>query len=183
MPAYSLSAEFTDQNTAGMVNSMEKKLVAFVHETVDTLNYNSYKLGGSHFDPDNGVYILDCSNYVDHLLKTVTPRAYLSLVNSTGSDTPTTKHYYSFFSQLPDKQPKHHWNKIRKVNELQPGDIIVFRYKNSSRSGHVMVVMNKPTHDTNAFLVRVADSAPIGHSQDTRPRHTSALELALCYSK
>lgn len=164
------------QDAVQIVNSMEKQLVAFVHETVDTLSYSSYKLGGRRFDTSNGIYILDCSNYVDHLLKTVTPRAYLSLVNSTGADTPTTQHYYSFFSHLSDK-PKHHWNKIQQVKELQPGDIIVFRYKNSNRSGHVMVVMNKPLRDTNAFLVRVSDSAPSGHSQDTRPRHTSGIGI------
>lgn len=170
--------------TNGLVNSIEKRLVDFIHETVNSLNYSAYKLGGSHFDPSEGVYILDCSNYVDQLLRTVTPEAYLSLVHSTGTETPTTQHYYNFFRKLPADKPKRHWNKVTKVKELQPGDILVFRYKKSShRGGHVMVVMNKPKRDARGFLVQVADSAPSGHSQDTRPPHTSGIGIGTLWLK
>ena len=47
----------------------------------------------------------------------------------------------------------------------------MFRYRNTrgnETSGHVMIVMNKPILDEDGFLVRVSDSAPHGHSKDTR---------------
>jgi hypothetical protein len=95
------------------------------------------------------------------------------LVRSTGADDPNSENYYHFFAALPS-EPVTNWDKVNSVDQLQPGDILVIRYQNHAQvpvGGHVMIVMNKPVHDTDAFLVRVADSARAGHSQDTR-RHS-----------
>ncbi len=40
-----------------------------------------------------------------------------------------------------------------------------------------MIVMSKPIFDTNAFLVRVADSASAGHGDDTRSHHVSGIGI------
>ncbi|MCC2666662.1 MAG: hypothetical protein K0R24_1789 [Gammaproteobacteria bacterium] len=163
----------------GLMSSIGTRMVEFVHNTISTLRYTAYKLGGTHFDTSNGIYILDCSDYVDHLLQAASPSAYSSLVNSTGSDKPTSEHYYHFFTGLTYK-PRHYWNKINSVKELQPGDILVFRNQKNSRTGvegHVMVVMKKPVRTENSFIVRVTDSASTGHSQDTRSPHTSGIGI------
>lgn len=152
--------------------SVEKQVVAFVDKTVANLRYSYYKLGGKHFDLSRGIYVLDCSNFVDHILKETSPHAYSSLVSATGADAPASQHYYNFFTELSN-DPDSYWNKVENVDELRPGDILVFRYKNrrgTETGGHVMVVMNKPIRDDDVFLVRVADSAPSGHSEDTRGR-------------
>lgn len=162
-----------------LITSIEQRLIEFVHETIATLRYSAYKLGGTHFDNSRGIYIVDCSDYVDNILQTIYPHAYWNLVNSTGSDKPTTEHYYHFFNELSDNT-HYYWNKIEDVDQLQPGDILVFRYKNATgdeTSGHVMVVMDKPIRDTDTVLIRVTDSAPHGHSEDTRPRHVSGIGI------
>jgi len=157
------------------VSSMQHRLVDFVHQTVDSVRYSAYKLGGRHFDTTRGIYVLDCSDYVDNILETVHPRAYWSLADATGSDKPTSQHYYEFFSGLSE-YPSYYWNKVDDVEKLEPGDILVFRKTNAMHrqiaGGHVMVVMNKPVLDEDAYLVRVADSAPSGHSSDTRQGHS-----------
>jgi len=166
-------------SSPGLMSTLGEHMVQFVHNTISSLRYTAYKLGGTHFDSSNGIYIVDCSDYVDHLLQVANPSAYLSLVNSSGSEKPTSEHYYHFFTGLTYK-PRHYWNKVENVNQLQPGDILVFRNKKNSHtgvSGHVMVVMNKPTRTQNAFLVRVTDSASSGHSQDTRLPHTSGIGI------
>ncbi len=173
------SIEEAEQPAHGLMSSIGEHMVRFVHNTISTLRYTAYKLGGTHFDRSKGVYIIDCSDYVDHLLQVSNPAAYSSLVHSTGSDKPTTEHYYHFFTGLTYK-PRHYWNKIDYVKELQPGDILVFRNNKNSHtgvSGHVMVVMNKPTRIQDAFMVRVTDSASSGHSQDTRLPHTSGIGI------
>ncbi len=165
LPTYSLS-------------SMEKKLVDFVRNTIVSLRYSVYKLGGTRVDPSRGVYVLDCSAYVDHILKATYPRAYLSLVSSTGSEKPTSNDFYHYFVNLSDRA--RHWNTIDEVERLRPGDILVFRYKNSlgyERGGHVMIVMDKPVQKSDAFLVRVTDSAAAGHSQDTRRPRVSGIGI------
>lgn len=164
---------------ANFFSSMEQRLVGFVQQTVASLRYSAYKLGGTHFDTSHGIYILDCSDYIDHILEKIYPNSYFNLIDSTGADKPTTQHYYDFFSAL-DEEPSDYWHKVDDVEQLQAGDILVFRYKNSFRrvrGGHVMIVMDKPIRDENAFLVRVADSAPAGHSQDTRPWHVSGIGI------
>lgn len=161
-----------------IVSSIEKRLVGFVHKTIETLHYSSYKMGGSRFDTEKGVYVVDCSNYVDQILQAVSPHAYLSLVDSCGVDTPNTRHYYDFFSDLNNNQP--YWGKIGDVEDLRPGDIIVFRYKkhrHGATAGHMMMVMDRPIKEANTFSVRVADSAPVGHSQDTRKSHVSGIGI------
>jgi hypothetical protein len=125
------------------------------------------------------VYILDCSSFVDHILRAVSPHAYSSLVSATGAGTPASQHYYTFFRELED-DPDSYWNKVEEVKELKAGDILVFRYKNSignQTGGHVMVVMDKPIRDTNVFFVKVADSAPAGHSHDTRSLDDSGIGI------
>jgi hypothetical protein len=154
-------------------------LADFAGKTVANLNYSSYKLGGKRFDPKQGVYILDCSNFVDHLLQEASPRAYSSLVSATGADTPASQQYYNFFKELADDTDSY-WNKIEDIEQLRAGDILVFRYKNSrgvQTGGHVMVVMNTPLHDSNVYLVRVADSAPTRHSEDTRQHDESGIGI------
>lgn len=163
-----------------LVSSLEHRLVEFVHKTVETVRYSAYKLGGRRFDASRGIYVLDCSDYVDNILEAVNPKAYWSLADATGSDKPTSQHYYQFFSGLSE-YPSYYWNKVDDVERLEPGDILVFRKKNSmghqTGSGHVMVVMNKPIFDEDAYLVRVADSAPSGHSEDTRMPHKSGIGI------
>jgi len=176
-PCLAVSKPTYYTTTTNLVSSLGHRIVSFVHKTIDTVRYTAYKMGGSHFDTKKGVYIVDCSYYVDQILQAASPHAYLSLVNSAGTDTPTTRQYYDFFSDLSNEP---YWDKVNDVGKLRPGDILVFRYKKSRRSitrGHVMVVMDKPIRVGNAFLVRVADSAPVRHSQDTRPAHVSGIGI------
>lgn len=163
----------------GFALSFEKHVVNFVHKVVENLHYSDYKLGGKKFDTSRGVYIVDCSSFVDHILQRTTPQAYSSLVNATGADSPASQHYYEFFTELSSGADSF-WNKVDAVDQLRPGDILVFRYKNShgaATGGHVMVVMDKPIQDSDVFFVRVADSAPSRHSQDTRQRNEAGIGI------
>jgi cell wall-associated NlpC family hydrolase len=161
-----------------LLTSIEKTLVAVVQKTIATVSYTAYKLGGTRIDTSRGIYIVDCSTYVDHVLKTVYPRAYTSLTRWSGSEKPTSNDYYHYFTNLSSTQL--HWSTIDDVLELRPGDILVFRYKTkfgNNRGGHVMIVMDKPIQKADTFLVRVADSAPTGHSTDTRLPHASGIGI------
>lgn len=155
-------------------------VVGLVQQTVSNLHYSSYKYGGTCFDPFRGIYILDCSNYVDRIIQSVYPYAYQNLISSTGSENPSSRHYYNFFTRLSDNH-RQYWNKVRDVEQLQPGDVLVFHYLHGRRSfnsgGHVMLVMNKPIKNADEFIIQVADSARTGHSQDTRPRHASGIGI------
>jgi cell wall-associated NlpC family hydrolase len=166
-------------SSLSMLFSVKQNIVSFIKNTVNNLHYSSYKLGGSRFDTQRGVYVLDCSNFVDRVLEKVYPNAYTSLVNSTGADNPASTHYFTFFRDLSDDSDDH-WNKIDEVEKLQAGDVLVFRYKNSrghETGGHVMVVMDKPTRVSDVYFIRIADSAPSRHSEDTRQQNESGIGI------
>jgi len=166
----------------GLSKNAKQSLAQLADRTVQTLRHTMYKLGGTHFDSSKGVYEIDCSGYVDNLLHQANPQAYSSLSEWSKTFRPTSKDYYDFFNRLP-RNNWGYWHKIGGVHELQPGDILVFRYKNKNSKrvgGHVMVVMDKPTPDRsapNVFWVNVADSAASGHTNDTRPAHTSGVGI------
>lgn len=167
------------QTHVGFFASMEHKLVNYVHYMVHTLRYSSYKMGGTNFDVDRGVYIVDCSDYVDRILENVYPDAYMNLLNNTGTDKPTSAHYFDFFNNL-SYGPTKYWNKIEDVEDLKAGDILVFRNQNRMGrmgGGHVMVVMDKAVRDDDVYFVKVTDSAPSGHSEDTRPQRVSGIGI------
>ena len=175
-----LSAQTTSHGFGNIAASMQKHIVDFVKSTVSTLRYSDYKLGGSKFDTSRGIYIVDCSSFVDHILKKVSPHAYTSLVNATGAPTPATQHYYEFFKELTNNSDDY-WNKVNNVEQLRAGDILVFRTKQHGRhgsaAGHVMVVMEKPIKELDVYFVRVADSAPARHSEDTRQHNEGGIGI------
>ncbi|MBX3708648.1 MAG: hypothetical protein KIT56_05525 [Gammaproteobacteria bacterium] len=161
-----------------LLSAIERNLIHFVRKTIATIQYTTYKLGGTHIDPSRGVYVVDCSTYVDHILKTIYPQAYTSLTTWSGTEKPTTDDFYHYFNHLSYNTK--HWNTIDDVEQLRPGDILVFRYKNSmghETGGHVVVVMDKPIQQGNTFMLRIADSASSGHSKDTRLPHASGIGI------
>lgn len=164
---------------AYVLSSIEKRLVEFVQHTIMSLRYGFYKLGGTTINTKRGIFIVDCSSYVDHVVKSVYPRSYSTLVTWSRSQKPTSDDYYQYFTSLPENKLPF-WNTIESIDKLRPGDILVFRYKNirgHETGGHVMIVMDKPMRTKGAFLVRVADSATAGHSKDTRRSHHSGIGM------
>lgn len=154
-------------------------LTSAAHHTVATLRQTKYRFGGNRFDPKNGIYMLDCSGYIDNILHRNSPRAY-SVIAQWSGGRPNSEHYYNFFNHLTVADNGSRWNKVEAPAQLKAGDILVFRYKNSrgkSRGGHVMLVMDKPVGNANVLRVRVADSAETGHSRDTRSGRASGIGI------
>jgi hypothetical protein len=155
----------------------EQGIVALVHRAIASLQSTHYRYGGNYFNMSSGIYELDCSDYVDDLLKISQPRAYADLADATGTQKPTSSDYYRFFNNLPDNSG-HAWQRVDDVEALKPGDILVFH--NYSGGGHVMVVMNTPRltqDDDSTYLVQVSDSASSRHSNDTRAPHVSGVGI------
>lgn len=155
----------------------EHGIVALVHNAIASLRSTHYRYGGNYFNMSSGVYEVDCSDYVDDLLKISQPKAYADLADSTGTEKPTSSDYYRFFNNLPDNS-RHAWQRVDDVESLRPGDILVFH--NYRGGGHVMVVMGTPMQtqdDDNTYLVQVSDSASSRHSDDTRAPHASGIGI------
>lgn len=160
-------------------STQKHTLVHFVQNLVRNLKFSAYKLGGNRFDARRGVYVVDCSSYVDKILKTVHPRAFAKLVRYSGSVQPTTRDYYHFFNNLTD-EPQSYWDTVDDISQLKAGDLLVFRYRDEPENvmkGHIVIVMDQPIRVKDTYRVRISDSAPVRHSHDTRMRRVSGIGI------
>lgn len=116
-----------------------------------------------------GVYLCDCSDYLNTLLKRSRPDAYRELPNYQKS--PTTKDYYTLFSTLKTRPSAGSaWYRIQDVRKLCPGDVVVWRNETAG-TGHVGLVLSQAAINpsrTSEVLVRIADSTLSPHADDTR---------------
>ncbi len=149
-------------------------LVKLVNRTIRDNHYSTYRLGGTYFNLTRGVFIIDCSGYLDKLLQAAEPQAFQQVVKASGTARPNSLSYFNFIKKLPLYTPKQNWYRITKVSELTPGSVLIFRYKNlygRRAGGHVMIIVSKPKvykNNSHEYIVRVADSTPFPHSRDTR---------------
>jgi hypothetical protein len=108
----------------------------------------------THIDKTTGVFDVDCSGFVDHLLKRVAPQQYDRLPIEPGHTRPRAEVYYQFFVELA-QTPKP-WKK--ETTSQETGD-----------TGHVMVVGATPVRLGNAvYRLTVYDSTKSPHDNDTR---------------
>lgn len=178
-PNQSLPATNNMDNLINASSATGKRIVTYVDNFMSSLRYTTYRSGDRIFDTMHGIFELDCSHYVDHILQNACPNAYHSLVSSTGSTSPDSQNYFDFFNRLSTHM-KNDWNAVDDAKQLQAGDVLVFRYLNASgysSSGHVMMVMGKPVIKNDNLFVRVSDSAEASHSNDTRAGHSSGVGI------
>lgn len=150
-----------------------RDLLVRVDEVLNALTYTTYVFGGNYLDFLRGIYKVDCTGYLNHLVEDVAPSAYDALLDLRGTSRPSARDYVAFFRGLPYDTARYGWQRIRRARDLRPGDVLVWRYDDPSSvsTGHAVVVVSLPTRDlrwSNVFRLRVSDSARSGHSYDNR---------------
>jgi hypothetical protein len=126
----------------------------------------------THIDKAAGVFDLDCSGFVDHLLKQVAPQQYDRLPIEPGHTRPRAEVYYQFFVELA-QTPKPGWKAVSRFAELRRGDLIAWKKETAAQetgdTGHVMVVGAAPTRLGNgSYRLTIYDSTKGPHDNDTR---------------
>jgi hypothetical protein len=123
------------------------------------------------------VYELDCSGFVDLLLARVEPVALAELRAATVK-RPLAKHFVQFLSSDSAKQ---HFQRLTRIQQLAPGDIIAWDKPEdvtSTNTGHVMLVSAPPEQrKENLWAVAIIDSsaAPHGSSDARNHAHTTGI--------
>jgi hypothetical protein len=133
------------------------------------------------------VYDSDCSNFVSWLLARSAPRAQRA-VESTAVrraeergrvfDRVRAASFYRRIVQSPVDRAVDGWQRVSRVEDLAPGDVIAWLRPPSEaginrNSGHTLIATGRPTPYAkipNAYLVRVADVYSSQHEDDTRTR-------------
>jgi hypothetical protein len=80
----------------------------------------------THIDKAAGVFDLDCSGFVDHLVKQVAPQQYDRFPIELRHTRPRAEVYYQFFVDLAET-PKPGWRAVSRFAELRRGDLIAWK--------------------------------------------------------
>jgi hypothetical protein len=146
-------------------------LVVATRQVLANVRQTSYR-HHSRVDPSNGIYQLDCSEFVSLMLERVAPEHYREIPTETGHPQPRARMYFRFFDKLK-LEPLTGWRPITKLAGVTPGDIIAWEKMSTSGkgdTGHVMIVAESPhRNQEGTFQVRVYDSSEIPHVEDSRP--------------
>jgi hypothetical protein len=131
----------------------------------------------TEIDTATGVYNLDCSGFVDFLLKEFAPRQFAELPVEPGHTRPRAAIYYELIHGLTE-HPLPGWVPVQELADAQPGDIIAWELSAPapSDSGHVAIVAETPLQVApDLYQVTVYDSSRIRHDNDTRAKGTSGV--------
>jgi hypothetical protein len=126
-----------------------------------------------------GIYDMDCSGFVDFLLKRIAPEQYTDLPNEPGHTRPRAAIYFELFNGLP-RNARRGWKSINRLVDAQRGDIIAWALTASTQkpgdTGHVVIVAAPPVMTKKReYRVAVYDSSGIHHDDDSRPKSTTGI--------
>ena len=133
----------------------------------------------THVDRAGGVYDMDCSGFVDYLLKRIAPAQFAQLQIEPGHARPRAAMYFELFKGL-HKSPLPGWEVVQKLGDARRGDIIAWQLVSSTQesgdTGHVVIVAAAPVEQTDGlYRVEVYDSSEIRHDNDSRPEGTNGV--------
>ncbi len=151
--------------------AQEKTLYHASQEFLQTLTSSRYE-HQAMMDENKGIYALDCSSFMGHLLKKVSPKAYEALPIDAPHKRPRAKNFYDFLVALPEEKVYHDWIHLSTFSAVEKGDIIVWKYDQSlgkKDTGHVVMVYEKPLKEKEGrYKVVVLDSSKGTHADDSR---------------
>ena len=133
----------------------------------------------THVDQAEGVYDMDCSGFVDYLLRQIAPAQFAQLRVEPGHARPRAAMYFELFNRLR-KSPLPGWEAVEKLGDAQRGDILAWELAASTQepgdTGHVVIVAAPPVRQANGYYrVEVFDSSAIHHDDDSRPQGTGGV--------
>ena len=148
-----------------------QRLLGDVHET-----HYQHK---THIDRAAGAYDLDCSGFVDYLLKQVAPERFSQIPVEPGHVRPRAAVYFRFLNRLRE-QPVPGWQAVHQLGDARRGDIIAWALQASTResgdTGHVVIVAATPVLKSgDSYGVEVYDSSGIRHDDDSRTGRTGGV--------
>ncbi len=150
-----------------------RELLVRVDDALNALTYTYYTTSSGYWNDSTGVYKVDCTGYLNRMVEDSNPTSYDHVCEARDTTRPSAEDYYYTFRAIPYDTTKNHWRRVKRVRDLRPGDVLVWRYDQptSTSTGHAVVIVSNPERDTrwsNAYRVRVSDSARSGHSNDNR---------------
>ena len=150
------------------------KVIMEIDRVMSLLRTTRYTLSNYVCDVEGGRLEVDCSKYVETILKKVSIIHYSELPKSSKSGLSSlAKDYHNHFVTLPSEPDETHcWIRIDNLEDSRPGDIISYIHaEEGSTTGHVMIICSYPEPSEFSpidYSLVVNDAANSGHYGDTR---------------
>ncbi len=150
------------------------RVITEVDRVMSLLRSTKYTLTNYVVNVDGGYLAVDCSKYVEAILKEVSLAHYSEIPKSSSSGlTSLAKDYYNHFSSLPlQENGTGSWIRIEKIEDARPGDIISYIHDvEGATTGHVMIICSYPVisnYSPADYCLLINDAANSGHFEDTR---------------
>jgi hypothetical protein len=130
-------------------------------------------------DEENGVYNCDCSGFCGYILSRTVAKDDPQGPLGDGKRRPRARDFEIAFAAAPTTpNGAGRWQRIERLADARPGDIIAWRHEvdRPNNSGHVVIVAEKPVVEKDG-LVRVVmiDSTTKPQVDDTRAKGTSGI--------
>ncbi len=132
-------------------------------------------------DETSGTYNVDCSSFIGFIIEKVSPKANAILPIDAPHKRALAKNFYEFLQGLSASEVKDGWMGIARMDELEKGDIIAWKYDPSlhkTDTGHVVMVYEKPILEADGrYKIRVMDSSKGKHANDSRDETSTGIGI------
>jgi hypothetical protein len=162
-------------------------LVARAHRVLETVRETSYQ-HVTDIDEGAGAYHCDCSGFVTWLLKKELPGHYAAIPYPKPFRHPRAVEFCRYFENAPvEAKAGELWQRVDRVAELRPGDIVAWRkdpLPETGTTGHVVLVDSGARQvGPDVYEVAVIDSTTSPHKDDTRQGEASGVGRGTMYFK
>ncbi len=153
-----------------------KAPVLSVLEHMDRVVKTTRYVHATHIDEAEGRFDFDCSAMAAWVLSRATPLAEQTVLKRNGVGRPVAANYHDVIAQSPVDHAAAGWQRIARIEDVRPGDVLAWRRPpsvQSTNTGHVAFVVGTPKRiapGRNYFELRVADSSSVLHADDSRER-------------
>jgi hypothetical protein len=142
-------------------------LLAEVDRELARVRVSAYR-HHTRVDEASGTFEYDCSGFLGYALSRAVPDA-LAELQATTRRRPRSLEIVALLQSIPPGGRRGRWQRLSRVSDLLPGDVIAWLKTAESRStntGHTMIVHGVPTADPErpgAFVAPIADATEHPH--------------------
>lgn len=170
---YSLQPTYSQQSQVQPARSLSHQVVTMANLIFSQLQTTRY----SHrtvVDEQIGSYLVDCSGLVCHILKKTAPDSLAEVAVDENHQRARAKNFYEAFKNASPTGGTSGWQRIKKLMDAEPGDLIAWKKEpapQKGNTGHVVILLERPVlEDDTTVRALVLDSACSGHAQDSRAK-------------
>jgi hypothetical protein len=149
------------------------RVIALIGTIEQTLRETAYA-HTTRVDAKRGTYIFDCSGMASWVLRRAARRAHAAVLHQSSGGRPLARDFYWSIKRTPIGRDGYGWQRVARVNEAMPGDVIAWlkpAILRSPNTGHVAFVVEPPVPVPdlpNGYLLRIADASSYQHQDDSR---------------